>query len=192
MISAMVTSSAGPTALITSSRVRRLISPSQAELPPPVVSRRRAGCRALAARGKSRRKLVQQPEFDCRKYRDSDADHHVDPHRGTSLEAQYPGRYQCPQSDDQVQPFFPDGEGRKRRDREYGDGDTGDIGVFSSGSGEAEHPGRKEQDCAEDQICDVAQFCVRPILHDTLHREFPCTSQTKSCPNRFPPGLKKV
>ncbi len=32
-----------------------------------------------------------------------------------------------------------------------------------------EHPGREEQERAEDQVGDVAPFRVRPIIHDTLH-----------------------
>ena len=110
------------------------------------------------------------PELDRRQHCNRDADHDVDRHRaGGSLEAQDPGRHQHPQSDDEVQPLLPDRECRKGCDCEHGDHDAGDIGVLRDLSGvEAEYPGRKEQECAEDQVGDVAPFCVRPIIHDTL------------------------
>src|SRR6266481_121591 len=107
MILAMVTSSTPPTALITSSRVRRFMaSHPQAAYPQATVTRpsaqRRAGRIASAARGKPRWILGQDPDFNCREYGDSGADNDMDRHRGGSLETQYPRRNQHPQSYNEI------------------------------------------------------------------------------------------
>ena len=50
------------------------------------------------------------------------------------------------------------------------DHDAGDGSILRDLSAvEAEDPRREEQNRAEDQVCHVAQFCVRPVLHGTLH-----------------------
>src|SRR5882757_1943874 len=154
MILAIVRSSAWLTALVTSSRVMRVMADI---LSSTIVLARRPLRRARtlrpdasAMRSQPRRVLGHDPEFDRRQYRDGRADDHMHGHRGGSLEAQYPWRNQCPQSDDEVEPFLPDGECRKRRDREDRDGETGDIGVFRGAPGaESEYPGRKEQNGAQ-------------------------------------------
>src|SRR6266851_8112337 len=106
---------------------------------------------ASAARGKPGRYLGHHPELDGREDGYRSADDHVDRHRGGSLEAQDPGRDQRPQSDDEVQPLFPDRECRKCRDGEHRDHDTRDIRVLRDRPGiESEYPGRKEQKRAED------------------------------------------
>src|SRR5216684_9250767 len=158
MISAMVTSSTSPIALITSSRVRRFMAfhPRSSCRNPPVVGSGERGCIASAARGKPRRVLVHDPEFNCREDCYGSTDDHMDRHRGGSLEAQYPGRDQRPQSYDEVKPLLPDCKCRKCRDRERRDNDTGDIGVLRGPSGvKPEHPGRNEQNSAKDQVRDV-------------------------------------
>src|SRR6195256_2871937 len=98
MIPATVTSSARPTALITSSRVTRVIFSSLKLLEPAADGSGERGCNASAARGKPRRVLGHDPELDCRDDGYGGADDHMDRHRGGFLETQYPGRDQRPKT----------------------------------------------------------------------------------------------
>src|SRR5206468_2290650 len=145
MILAMVTSSAWPTALVTSSRAIRLMAwhvlKHGQSLPAIAGGQRSWRLGALAVRGQPRRILRHDPEFDRCQHRHGETDDYVHGHRGGSLETQNPGRDQRPQSDDQVQPFLPDRERGKRSDRNDCNDQTGDIGVFRDLSGiEPEHP----------------------------------------------------
>ena len=127
-----------------------------------------------AAGGQPRRDLGHHPELDRCQDRDRRADDHMHRHRGGSLEAQYPGRYQRPQADDEVQPLLPHRECRQRRDRKDRDGDTGDIGVLRDRPGiETEYPGETNRIAPRIRFATSqnfafvqfsSQFCMTPSI----------------------------